>query len=168
MNILAIDGSTKSSGIAIFLDGKLEHHECITASSTNLFKRIHKMTSRIGELLSEYDIDTVLVEDVLPADVKGNTRVYKALMYLQAEIADLVDECKKEIEFIFPSEWRAKCKIKQGRGVRRETGKAYDMAFVKETFGLDVGDDEADAICIGWSYYAKDPDVKIVDGFEFK
>ena len=95
MNILAIDGSTKSSGIAIFLDGKLEHHECITASSTNLFKRIHKMTSRIGELLSEYDIDTVLVEDVLPADVKGNTRVYKALMYLQAEIADLVDECKK-------------------------------------------------------------------------
>lgn len=41
-------------------------------------------------------------------------------------------------------------------GVRRETAKKYDINFVKEKFNIDVNDDEADAIGIGYAYTHKD------------
>lgn len=47
MITLSIDASTKSSGIAIFNEGKLIYYECITSSSTNTYKRIEIMTERI-------------------------------------------------------------------------------------------------------------------------
>ena len=43
MIVLAIDASSKSSGWSIFEDGKLKEYGCITASSTDLIKRIQKM-----------------------------------------------------------------------------------------------------------------------------
>ena len=51
MKILSLDLSTKSSGWAIFEDKKLINHGCITSSSTDLIKRIHKMTDEIKQIL---------------------------------------------------------------------------------------------------------------------
>lgn len=59
---------------------------------------------------------------------------------------------KVEIEYVYPSEWRKQCGIKQGRGVRRDSQKVLDIQFVKETYGIDVNDDIADAIGIGHAY----------------
>ena len=63
------------------------------------------------------------------------------------------------------------CGIKTGAGVRRESLKAKDIAFVKSQFGIIVNDDIADAICIGFSAVGgiiKEPQVIITDdGFEF-
>ena len=75
-------------------------------------------------------------------------------MWLQAAIAFLMHETqsKAEIEYVYPSEWRAKCGIKNGRGVRREAAKEHDIKFVKDTYNIIVNDDIADAICIGYSY----------------
>ena len=56
---------------------------------------------------------------------------------------------KVEIEYIYPSSWRAALGIRNGRGIKRTTLKEADIAFVKEKYGIDVNDDEADAICIG-------------------
>ena len=56
------------------------------------------------------------------------------------------------IEYVYPSEWRAACGIKNGRGVRRETQKANDILFVKNNYGIEVNDDIADAIGIGHAY----------------
>jgi tRNA A37 threonylcarbamoyladenosine modification protein TsaB len=52
MNILAIDASTKATGIAIFKDKEFLGKGCITASSTDLFKRIHKMVDKIDEIVT--------------------------------------------------------------------------------------------------------------------
>lgn len=157
MNILSLDLSTKSSGWAVFEENKLIDYGCIASASTDLIKRIHIMTDGIKEVLNKYKIDKIVVEEVRPDVGSSNLQTHRALMWLQAATAFLVhDEFNKtEIEYIYPSSWRAACGIKNGRGVRRESLKQYDIIFVKETFGIDVNDDIADAIGIGYSQINK-------------
>ena len=157
MKILALDLSTKSSGWATYDNDKLIEYGCITASSTDFIKRIQKIIGELDIILQKYkDITRVIAEEVRPEGTGygvGNLHTHKTLMYLQAAVAFLLHEkyAAAAFEFIYPSSWRAKCGIKNGRGVRRETVKANDIKFVKETFGLDVNDDIADAIGIGYS-----------------
>jgi hypothetical protein len=84
-------------------------------------------------------------------------------MWLQAAIAFLVhDEFNNlPIEYIYPSSWRAKLGIKNGRGIKRTTLKEADIAFVKEKYNIDVNDDIADAICIGLSYFTPEDNNRI-------
>ena len=74
-------------------------------------------------------------------------------MWLQAGIAFMLhDNFKKlTLDFIYPSSWRADCGIKQGRGTKRESQKELDIQFVKDKFNIDVNDDIADAIGIGYA-----------------
>lgn len=162
MNILSLDLSTKSSGWAIFIDGELTSHGCITSASIDLIKRIYIMKDGIQKLLTENEIDKIVVEEVRPEGGYGvgNQKTHKALMWLQAAIAFMVHDffSKIEIEYIYPSSWRASCGIKNGRGIKRMTLKEADIEFVKETYGILVNDDEADAICIGYAQYNKESD----------
>lgn len=171
MMVLAIDGSTKSSGIAVFENQELKHYECITASNSNIFIRIRKMTDRIEEIVKEYNIDRCVLEDVTLADLHNNVKVFKTLTYLQGFILAKLDEYKIEVKLMMPSEWRKKCGIHTGRGVLRETLKKKDIQFAKSQFGVDVGDDIADALGIGFAAVGgviKEPQTIIdEDGFEF-
>lgn len=159
--ILSLDLSTKSSGWAIFNDEELVEHGCITSASTDMIKRIHIMIDGIRFLLDNYlDIDTIIVEEVRPEGGYGvgNQKTHKALMYLQAALEFLIhDDYNKrvKIDYIYPSSWRAAIGIKTGRGVKRTSLKEQDIEFVKETFGIEVNDDEADAICIGFAHNKK-------------
>lgn len=154
MKVLAIDASTKSTGVALFEDTKLIKYECLTATSTDLIKRIQKIIKELNEFLNNEKIDKVILEEVRPEQGLQNIKTHRALMWLQAAIAFLLHEIqpKAEIEYVYPSEWRAKCGIKNGRGVRRDSLKPLDIKFVKDTYGLDVNDDIADAIGIGHAY----------------
>lgn len=156
MVLMAIDGSTKSSGVAIFKDKELIHYECVTASSTEKIKRINKMVDRFKELFTEYKVDKVIMEEPLPEDVKNNRKVFKALMYLQAATAirlltDLGYKMEDE-DFIPVNTWRSKLGITIGRYGQRTTVKQEDINFVKKHYNLDVNDDIADSICIGHAY----------------
>ena len=120
MIVLALDPSTKSTGYAVYNDQNLIAHGCISAGSSNLFKRISRMTV--------------------------------------------------ETKFYVASAWRAKCGIRTGRGIKRESLKPQDIKFVQNQFGIKVNDDEADAICIGFAEVGgtiKQPQIIIDDGFEF-
>lgn len=157
MNILSLDLSTKSSGWALFEAGNLKDWGCIASSSTDLIKRIYIMRDGIKEILSKSKVDKIIVEEVRPEGGYGvgNQKTHRALMWLQAAIAFMVYDFDKkiEIEYIYPSSWRATCGIKNGRGIVRSTLKEADIAFVKDKYGLDVNDDIADAICIGLAQY---------------
>ena len=157
MNLMAIDASTKATGVAIFKDNKLIHYECIYAINTNVLDRIEKITNKLSELATEYSIDTVALEDVLPEDVRKNKNVFTALIYLQAEIAmkfHLRNNLKINKLFV-ASEWRALVNIKTGRGVKRDTLKEASINYVKNNYQITVNDDVADAICIGLAYIAQ-------------
>jgi Holliday junction resolvasome RuvABC endonuclease subunit len=156
MKILSLDLSTKSSGWAIFEDTKLVDYGCITSSSTDLIKRIKIMTEGIKNILDEHnDINKIIAEEVRPQGGygAGNIQTHRALMWLQAGIAFMLHDNFKNLtlDFIYPSSWRASCGIKNGRGIKRESQKQQDIEFVKEKFGIDVNDDIADAIGIGYA-----------------
>ena len=157
MRILSLDASTKSTGFAIFNETKLETYGCLTASSTDLVKRISKIITELEQVLSQNTIDKIILEEVRPEQGLQNLKTHKALMYLQAAIVFLVHERFNtiEIEYVYPNEWRKACGIKTGSGVRRETLKPKDIQFVKDNYNIIVNDDIADAIGIGHAYVNK-------------
>ena len=156
MTILSIDASTKSSGWAVYEGTSLKDYGCITASSTDLFKRIHKMVDELDVIIAKYAVQKIILEEVRPDEIgsRSNLATHKALMFLQGAVAMMVHDkySKITIEYLYPSEWRKCCKIKTGRGVVRETVKQRDIRFVEETFGIKVNDDIADAIGLGYAH----------------
>ncbi len=157
MNLIAIDASTKSSGIAIYKHDKLQKYDCIKATSSDLFNRIKVMVKAIGQYLTENpDIDNLVLQQVRQ-DGFTNIKTYKALMYLQGCIMLLVHQSFKHVtvQFVYPSQWRKVCQIKQGRGIKRDIQKQNDINWVKKIFNIEVNDDIADAIGIGYAYIHK-------------
>ena len=153
MKVLALDISTKSTGYAVFDEGELIQSGCITATSSFVLERIEKITKELEEKVDIDSIDKVIVEDPLPAFCGHNMTVYKALTYAQGNIAIMLYRHNKlTMEFISSSEWRARCGIHTGRGVKRDVLKQLDIDFVKENYNKTVNDDEADAIGIGHAY----------------
>ena len=154
MNIIAIDASTKSSGVAVYKHNKLEEYTCITSSSSNLFTRIQVMVDGIKDILIKNpDIQYLVLEEVRQQGFI-NIKTYKALMYLQGCIGMMLNNSFKHIQldFLYPSSWRKVCGIKQGRGVQRTAQKENDIQWVKQNFNIDVNDDIADAIGLGYAY----------------
>ncbi len=154
MKILSLDASTRSTGFAIFNNKKLEKYGLVTASSSDLIKRINKIIIELKQILTEEKVDTVILEEVRPEQGK-NLQTYRALMWLQAAINFLLHEHfpKVKVEYVYPSKWRRICGIRQGAGAKREMLKVRDIEFVNKTFNINItSDDIADAIAIGYSY----------------
>lgn len=153
---LAIDASTKSTGIAVFDNDNLIKYQCYTSAKTNVIDRIYQMTSNIDNLLSEYNsIDTIVLEEVRPDQGEYNSKTLKALFWLQAAFAFLLHDKYPmiKIEYIYPTEWRSLCGIKTGKGLFRQELKQSDIQFVNKTYNItNINDDIADAICIGYAY----------------
>jgi Holliday junction resolvasome RuvABC endonuclease subunit len=155
-NILALDLSSKSSGWAIGDESKLIDHGCITSASTSNIKRIIIMRDNIKEIIKKYDVKEIVIEEVR-TDYK-NAHTYKVLTWLQGIIVVAAYEVnpKINITYIQPSSWRASIGIHTGRGIKREELKKADITYVKNKYGIEVNDDEADAICIYDSFLIKE------------
>lgn len=154
MRILAIDASTKSTGIAIFEDTTLLGFSTIKATSTDLITRIHKMVDTLDQLIEDGGIEQIVMEEVIPDHTKNNN-TFKALSWLQAMIVVMLHDKhpKVQLELVYPGTWRSRCGIKTGRGVVREALKEADIARAKEVFHLTaLNDDEADACLLGGVY----------------
>lgn len=155
MIILGIDASTKATGWSIFNDKELIESGVITASSTDVIKRVYKMRDEIDNIMQKYDINVIVLEEVIPkGGPASNPSVWKALTKLQAALAFLWHDKypKVQVEYILPNSWRSKIGIHTGRGATRDKLKQLDIKFVEEKFGKKCGDDEADAIGIGYSH----------------
>lgn len=157
MNIIALDMSTKSTGVAIYKHNKLTQYTCITATSNDLFARIKVMINSINKILEEnLDLEYVIMQQVRQEGFI-NIKTYKALMYLQGCVQMIIHQKFKHLQtdFLYPSQWRKVCKIKQGRGVQRKQQKELDIQWVKDNFNIQVNDDIADAIGLGYGYINK-------------
>ena len=154
MKVLAIDASTKSTGVALFDDTKLIKYTCLTASSNDVIKRIQKIIQELNVFIGNKTIDKVILEEVRPEETIQNMKTHRALMWMQAAINFLLHENypKMKVEYVYPNSWRSACGIRTGRGMRREALKVADINFVKETYNITVNDDIADAIGIGHAF----------------
>ena len=154
MKVMGIDGSTKSTGIAIIENNNVLYYDCIVSTNQDSFNRIKKMTNEIAKVYIKYKPEKIVMEDVLPSDVKNNQKVFKALIYLQASIVLKLHELKApEVQLITASHWRKDLGIKTGRGVKRDNLKKEVMNYIKEHYGIDANNDVCDGIGVGLSYF---------------
>lgn len=163
MILLSIDGSTKSTGWALFEDKKLISSGRIKAKDDekDFRMRVKYMMKRLDEVIRAYHPDKVVMEDV-PLK-KGTTKTSIMLGVLQGCILGLCATHDIFIDFIPVSTWRSDLGLFDGtvEGKTRDSMKKKSIEFANEKFGLCLKyvspsstkneDDEADAICIGWS-----------------
>lgn len=164
MITIAIDASTKSTGVAIFKDKKLINYKNVINNNRSVLKRIKFMTDKIEDIYKEYNEEEcqIIMEQVIPDNLNDakwtrNQATFKALFYLQAAIVLMFDHYDLEVELVGASTWRKWCGIKQG-GANRETLKFRDVEFVRKNYGIGVNDDLADAICIGHGKLHHEPE----------
>jgi Holliday junction resolvasome RuvABC endonuclease subunit len=152
-NILAVDASTKRTGLATIINGQIKY-SVIASSSASVEKRIGIMRDGIIQFIKDNNIDKVILEEV-HTEV-ANNHIQKMLTWLQGCIVVAIFEYNKNIkvEFIGASSWRSVLGL-QGYRVKREQQKQKDIDYVNSTYGLSLTtsqDDEADAICILTAY----------------
>lgn len=152
MKTLSIDASTKATGIAVFDQSHLIHYQCINADDRDKLARIKIMINNIQKIIQQYNPTDVIVQDILPEDVKHNQAVFKALIYLQAGIALLLHKYGLTMNLCTASHWRSQVGIQTGRGIKRDQLKLASKKLVKAIYNIEVNDDISDAICIGISY----------------
>ena len=148
-NILAIDASTRRTGLATMVDGVLKY-DVISSAAAAPEKRIGIMRDGIIKFIKENNIDIVVMEEVRPDGMNNHTG--KLLTWLQGCIVVAIYEYNKNInvEFIGPSPWRSALGL-QGYRIQRAEQKKRDIEYANKTYGLNLTqdqDDEADAIGI--------------------
>ena len=168
MITIAIDASTKSTGVAIFEDKELKKIDNYKDNNKSVLKRIKNMTDQLEQLYEHLNVFNpdqqiqVVMEQVIPDNLNDakwarNQNTFKALFYLQAAIVLMFDHYNIEVELVGASTWRKWCGIKQG-GANRDTLKFRDIEFVKKNYEMEVNDDIADAICLGHGYLNHEPE----------
>ena len=147
MRFVSLDTSSNKTGAALYVDGKLEAYELIDLSKSGLEinTRINEMGKQIMALLSHWSPLAIYIEEP-----KGHNNV--ELVRKLAEIIGIVKAWgireNVPVEEVKPAVWRKWIGIDQG-GKKRNELKQASMDFVRETYGVEVNDDTADAICIG-------------------
>lgn len=162
MRVCGIDASTNKTGISLFIDGEYSGHMLIDLhkiKDSNI--RVPKMMQEIKNILDYYKPDIIVMEECL---LKTNIATVKLLSYLAGAIISWAADNQVEFRFQLPSEWRKRVKIVQGPKTPREKLKQEAIDMVKEKFGIDVTDDEAEAVLIAHSVFcgvkSKDIDIE--------
>lgn len=161
MRVCGIDASTNKTGVSLFIDGEYSGHMLIDLhkiKDSNV--RVPKMMKEIKNVLDYYEPDIIVMEECL---LKTNIATVKLLSYLAGAIISWAADNQVEFRFQLPSEWRKRVDIVQGPKTPREKLKQEAIDMVKEKFGINVTDDEAEAVLIAHSvfYGVKSKDIDI-------
>ena len=146
-NILALDQSSRCTGYSVYKDGKLHTYGKFTFEDADLGERLCKIKNKVLELITEYEIDELIFEDIqLQNNVAQNIQTFKVL----AEVYGLIDQLASELKIphrsYLASSWKSQLGIK---GKDRAEQKRNAQRYVMNTYGVKCTQDEADAICIG-------------------
>lgn len=145
MKILAIDQSSAVLGISFFEEGQLKKVEKIKVpKNEDINDKIHNIKIIINNLYDKLSPDIITLEDI---QQQLNVNTYKVLAELLGVLIEFCIERKIRYEIVHPKTWKSYCGIK---GKKRDEQKKNTILFVKDKFGVDVGEDEADSICIGF------------------
>ena len=150
MKILGIDASTKCSGYGI-----VNENEELLLHSVFDYSKIEDIDERIDcqiqcfiKLFNEWKPDVCYIEDTWKAGKVLNIQTTKKLTNLIGAVRCLSIENGCAFNTVYPSTWRSVLGIDGGQGTKREEFKRRAMIYVNDKFGLVVGDDEAEGICI--------------------
>lgn len=159
MKILALDQASRISGYSIFdsVTGKLITYGKITCTDQEINQRLMKIRQLVENLIDEYQIDQLVVEDIQLQEYNGrvqleNVVTYKVLAEVLGVVTELAAERQLPCEIVFSNTWKSACQI---GGRTRPEQKRNAQNHIAEKYQLKVSQDEADAICIGEYYISK-------------
>lgn len=148
MRLLALDQASRTTGYAIFEDDKLIDSGTFTLKSDDIGERLVAYRKRIQQLIEDNDIEEVAFEDIQMQSQINNVQTFKVLAEIFGVTQEYLAEHKHSYHIVSSNTWKSKLNIK---GRARAEQKKNAQAYVLETFGKKVSQDESDAICIGAS-----------------
>lgn len=146
--ILALDQATKTTGYAIFVEGELISVNKFTLSQSEISQRLVAFRYKIQQLIEDNDINFVLFEEI---QLQENVDTFKRLAMVYGVLLETIAEMGIEYDIVSSNTWKSKCGIR--KSIRKQEKKDA-QAFVHQTYGMSVTEDESDAVCIGHSYVA--------------
>lgn len=144
--LISIDPSTKASGVATFDDAKLVDYQLFKCSDKEADDRIHKMGKELLSYLKKQKPDIIYIEH--PQGHGSNVSLVGMICELLGIVRAYAIEKKIEYKELTPSVWRKYCGFAQGKKKRAEL-KQMSIDYVKKYYGVDLSEDECDAVCIG-------------------
>ena len=153
MMLLALDQASRVTGWALFKDDKLKAEGKFSLSpSLSIGDRLAEFYNNLSKLFGNHNFNELAFEDIqLQA---GNVKTYKMLAMIQAMAILWCTHHNIKYHILSPSHWRKtlkeQCGVAWGR--KRNEQKQSAIDFIKQKYNLDVGSDEADAICLGTAH----------------
>ena len=157
MKILSFDQSTVLTGYALFDNGLLVAHGIIDFhKESDLLLRAKNMWKEIDSLIADVRPDVIIYEGVA---LQNNAQVLIKLGNLQGHI--MASAWRLDIPFVsyLPTTWRKILEFRQGGSVKRSELKKQSVALVEETYGVQMKEDEAEAVAIGLAYIKEQKEI---------
>ena len=150
MKVLSFDQSTRVSGWAYFQDGQYVASGVIDMNKSKLEtdKRSFEMAKEIWKIIKKYSPDELIIENVQQQSSPSTVII---LARLAGMIIGYAEAHNVHVHILLPSQWRKVLGYSQGAKVKRQELKQQSIDYVKKNFGLDLSEDECEAICINES-----------------
>ena len=167
MKILSFDQSTRLTAYAVFVNGDLVKHDLIKIKTKDADKRFIEMCRSVFDIITQEKPDVVVCEDV---SLQTNAAVLTSLARLLGAIVGWCIFDGVDYYTYYASQWRRiigftgqkKCDSDED-SVKKKCDRTYykekAIAYIKDKFDIDEGDDVAESICIGLAYM-KDKGIK--------
>lgn len=148
MKILSFDQSTRVSGYCYFKDGQYVCSGVVDMSKSKLDtqERSFEMAKALWEIINKYKPDCLVIEDT---QQQNNVKTVITLARLQGMIIGYAEAHGVKVHILLPSQWRAALNYTQGPKVKRQELKQQSIDYVKENFGKELPEDEAEAVAEG-------------------
>lgn len=143
LKLIAFDQSTTASGWCVMEMGTariIESGVVIPNKNDETIDRITYTIKRCLNLVRTNEVAFVFIEGV---QVQRNPRVYEVLAKLAGSLEIMLYESGYLVNVVKASEWRKRVGIKNRK---RAEVKKEAIELVKELYGLDVSEDEAEAV----------------------
>lgn len=151
--LLALDQASKVTGWAIFEDGKLKSYGKISLDDPNIDIRLVQLRQGIQTLVTDYNIDEVIFEDIQQQNnVANNVQTFKVLAEVYGVVSELLQEIQIPHSTVLAASWKSTLGIK---GRTRAEQKKNAQLYVEQNYGIHVIQDIADAVCIGTHHIKK-------------
>lgn len=149
MKIAGVDASSNKTGIAIFENGQYIEHTLIDLHKIkDPDQRIPKMMVEICKYIKKHMPDKIIMEKSM---MKNNIDTVQKLSNIAGAVMLYAATKNMEFQHVYPSEWRKKIGLQQSTQIKREVLKEEAVQAVKQEYGMDVTDDEAESILIARS-----------------
>ena len=148
MKILSFDQSTRCSGYAYFEDGEYVESGIVDMSKSKLEtnKRSFEMAKELWKIIKKYKPDEIVLENV---QQQSNPATMIVLARLAGMVIGYAEAHNVHVHILLPSQWRKALGYSQGAKVKRQELKQQSIDYVKENFGLDLPEDQCEAIAEG-------------------